>query len=159
MRSNIIYLLAILFIGAIACIKYEEKVETAAEEEAIKAIIKKQLVAVGNFDYEGEAEVWAHEPYIVAHGVVGWDSLSIWYKTNFREFSEKVKEDPENYVPYQASASNFDIHLNGNVAFVFYDHQSSYTYDGEKHSGVSRRLKCLEKKEGKWKMVAFLPSP
>jgi|GEM_PF-1423303 hypothetical protein len=166
MRSKIIYLLAFILVGAIACEKKveivaEEKVDIAAEEEAIKAVLHKQLVVVSNQDYEGEAAVWAHEPYIVRHSgdsyIVGWDSLSIFYKTWFGEVREKLKEDPEYLTMREYRASNFDIHLNGNVAFVFFDEHYDYTWEGEDYSGVSRGLKYLEKKEGEWRIVAVLP--
>ena len=161
MKSKIIYLLAFILVGAIACekkveIAAEEKVDIAAEEETIKAVLHKQLVAVSNLDYEGEAAVWAHEPYIyhASVGVVGWDSLSTFYKTTFREFIEK---GPEYWTVRELSASNFDIHLNGNVAFVFYDEHFDGIREGEERSSVGRSLKYLEKKEGEWRIVAVLP--
>ena len=168
MRSKIICLLAIILVGAIACQKCQEKVETAAceekvdiaaEKEAIKAVLQKQLVAVSNLDYEGEAEVWAQEPYIVRQSgdsyIVGWDSLSVFYKTWFREVREK---GPEYWTVREMRGSNFDIHLNCNVAFVFYDEHYDYTWESKDYSGVSRLLKYLEKKDEGWKIVAVLPS-
>ena len=74
-----------------------------------------------------------------------------------RRYQERIKEDPENYSNWKGSASNFDVHLNGNVAFVFYDEQSSITYEGEKRSASYRNIKYLEKKGGEWKLVAILP--
>ncbi len=163
MKGKIIYLLALILVGAIACqkkvdIAAEEKVDIAAEEEAIKTVIKNQLVAFKNLDYEGEAATWAHEPYILRVSgeslIVGWDSLSTWYKTNFRELREK---GPEYFTMREFGASNFDIHLKGNVAFVLFDEYSDYTFEGKEYSDVSRVVKYFEKKEGEWKMVATFP--
>ncbi len=165
MRSKIICLLALILAGAIACQKGEEKIEVAAleekvdmaaEEEAIKAALIKEMDTFKNFDYEGIASVWSHEPYIYhnSFGIVGWDSLSIQYKTIIREVQEK---GPEYATIRELSASNFDIHLNGNVAFVLYDEQSDYTWEGEESSGVHKVMKYFEKKEGEWKLVAVLP--
>jgi len=156
MHKIIIFIMALILAGTLAC---QKEVDIAAEEEAIKSVLQKQLEAVSALDYEGEAEVWAHEPYIVHRtvGIVGWDSLSTYYKTNFREIREKLKEDPEYWTVRELRASNFDIHLNGNVAFVFYDEHYDYTLEGKESSGVSKVLKYLEKKEGEWKIVAVLP--
>ncbi len=170
MKGKIICLFALILAGIIACQEVEvkveavaeEKVELAAEKEAIKAVLQKQLDVASNLDYEGEAAVWAHEPYIVRHSgdsyVVGWDSLSTFYKTGFKEGREKVKEDPEYWMVREFSAKNFDIHLNGNVAFVFYDEHFDGFREGKERSGVSRVLKYLEKKEGEWRIVALLPA-
>lgn len=165
MKGKIICLFALIMVGVIACQKREEKVEVAAleekvdiaaEEEAIKAALKKEMDTFKNLDYEGIASVWSHEPYIYhqSFGIVGWDSLSIQYKTIIREVQEK---GPEYATIRELSASNFDIYLNGNVAFVLYDEHYDYTYKGEESSGLRKVNKYFEKKEGEWKLVAVLP--
>ena len=166
MRSKIICLLALLLAGAIACQKVEEKVEAvaeeevdiAAEEEAIKAAVQQEMDAWKNMDYEGIAAVWAHEPYVYKPtpdgAIVGWDTVGTWFETTIREIQEK---GPEYLTMRELRASNFDIHLKGNVAFVLYDEHSDYTWEGKDYSGVSRNMKYLEKKEGEWKLVAILP--
>jgi len=165
MRIKVICLLALILVGTIACQKCQEKVKAAAcaekvdiaaEEEAIKAALIKEMDTFKNLDYEGIASVWSHEPYIYHHSfeIVGWDSLSIQYKTIIREAQEK---GPEYLTVRELSASNFDIHLNCKVAFVLYDEQYDYTWEGEESSGASRVMKYFEKKEDGWKLVAVLP--
>ena len=62
MRNPVVFLVLLAALGLVAC---EQQVDVAAEEEAIKAVIQKQLDAVRTASYEGEAAVWANEPYIV----------------------------------------------------------------------------------------------
>ena len=55
------------------------------------------------------------------------------------------------------TASNYDIRLNGNVAFVFYDQHQEYTEEGERKTDTHRELKYFEKKDGEWKVVVVIP--
>jgi ketosteroid isomerase-like protein len=137
---------------SIAC---QQSVAGDSDEAAIKAVNEKQLAAFVNRDYDGEAEVWAQEPYI-AHAnhdpiSVGWEKLSAHYKTAFASESEP------SVVLHAMTASNYEIHLNGNVAFVFYDQHYEYTEDGERKTADSKALKYFEKKDGQWRIVAIIP--
>lgn len=159
MRNPVVYLVLLAALGLVAC---EQKVDVAAEEEAIKAVNQKQLDAVRTASYEGEAAVWAHEPYIV-HGsgtrdAVGWDSLSVVYKKTFEEWKKLMQDEPDKYHRDEWTGSNYDIHLNGNVAFIFYDEHVRGIWEGESVSTDNRVLKYLEKKDGEWKIVAVLPA-
>ena len=133
----------------------QQSVAGDSEKAAIKAVNEKQLTSFVNRDYEGEAEVWAHEPYIVHAGhdpfAVGWEKLSANYKANFAPDSEP------SYVLHTLTGSNYEIHLNGNVAFVFYDQHAEYTEEGERQTRDTKSLKYFEKKDGQWKIVAVIP--
>jgi ketosteroid isomerase-like protein len=148
--STITGLCTIVFL--IAC---QQSVAADSEEAAIKAVNEKQLAAVVNLDYDGEAEVWAQEPYIIHASydphLVGWEKISSQYKINFAPESEP------SYVLHALTASNYDVHLNGNVAFVFYDEHAEYTEDGERKSRDGKLLKYLEKKNGQWRIIAVIP--
>lgn len=167
MKGKVICLLVLILVGTIACQKCQEKVKAAAcaekvdiaaEEEAIQAAVQKEMDAWKNMDYEGIAAVWVHEPYVYKPtpdgAIVGWDTVGTWFETTIREIQEK---GPEYFTMRELSASNFDIHLKCNVAFVLYDEHSDYTWEGKDYSGVSRNMKYLEKKEGEWKLIAILP--
>jgi ketosteroid isomerase-like protein len=148
--STITSLCAVVFL--IAC---QQSVAAASEEAAIKAVNEKQLAAVVSLDYDGEAEVWAQEPYIIHASydpyLVGWEKIGAHYRTSFAPESEPRS------VLHVLTASNYDIHLNGNVAFVFYDQHSEYTEDGERKTGDGKLLKYLEKKNGQWRIIAIIP--
>ena len=113
------------------------------------------MAAFVDRDYDSEAEVWAQEPYILYASVdpplVGWEKLSANYRTNFAPESEP------SVVFHVMTASNYDIHLNGNVAFVFYDQHAEYTEDGERKTGDAKSLKYFEKKNGQWRIIAVIP--
>ncbi|MCB7130424.1 MAG: nuclear transport factor 2 family protein [Candidatus Brocadiales bacterium] len=155
MRNPVIFLVILASLGLVAC---EQKVDVAAEEEAIKAVNQKQLDAVCSADYEGEAAVWAQEPYIVirksGRKIVGWDSLSVWYKETFEKNRELVQNEPDKYRIDECSGSNYDIHLNGNAAYIHYDEHAEGIWEGEEFSNDSKVAKYLEKIDGEWKIVA-----
>ena len=155
MGKNIIYIIFVLLMGMSSC---KQEVDIAAEEEEIKSVNEKQLVAFKAFDYEGEAAVWAHEPYIV-YGPpdtmkIGWENLSAHYKENF----ENWKRD-QNFIVNQMNASNYDIHINGNIAFVTYDEFAELVSNGEKTTSQTGSLKYFEKKNGQWKIIGVFPIP
>ena len=148
--STIPSLCAVVFL--IAC---QQSVAAASEEAAIKAVNEKQLAAFVDRDYDGEAEVWAQEPYIVhyyaAEPDIGWQTMSSNYQTSFDPEADPGRD-------YHAvTASNFDIRLNGNIAFVFYDQHEDYTEDGERITYDHRELKYFEKKDGQWKIIVVIP--
>jgi ketosteroid isomerase-like protein len=152
MNKSIIY---VLVLGSLVMLSFQQKVDIEQEKEAIKAVNQKQLDAVKAADYEGEAAVWAHEPYIVhattagGKGKVGWDSLSAHYKKSF----EERKKDPGNNVIKEITASNYDIQLSGNVAFIMYDEYAEGKWEGEDFSSKSKVVKHLIKKDGEWKIT------
>ena len=127
----------------------------AAEKDAIIAVNEKQLTAFITHDYQAEAEVWSQEPYIVhyesAGPNVGWEAISANYKTIFEPSTEP------GVVIHSMTATNYNIHLNGNVAFVFYDQHSDYTENGERITDSHRELKYFEKKDGEWKIIVVIP--
>ena len=148
--STITSLCTVVFL--LAC---QQSVAADAEKAAIKAVNEKQLAAYVGRDYDGEAEVWAQEPYIVHASrnppTVGWEKLSASYRTEFAPESEP------SVVFHVMTASNYDIHLNGNVAFVFFDQHVEYTEDGERKTGDGKSLKYFEKKNGQWRIIAVIP--
>lgn len=152
MRTQIFIMLIVLISGTFGC---QNNTDLSAEKEAIKAVNKKQLDAMESFDYEGEAAVWLHEPYIHHAGfgeeeIRGWDSLSVHYKEQF----ENMKQDSENRISF--SAENFDVIINGNIAILSYDESSEGTLFGEEFSNKGRAYKYLMKKDGEWKILAVL---
>ena len=152
MRNPVIFLVLLAALGLVAC---EQKVDVAAEEEAIKAVNQKQLEAYRTADYVGEAATWANEPYIIHAGlsddriIIGWDSLSVFYKDSFN-----TRKQGSGYDFRQATGSNYDIYLHGNIAVISYDQHSEGVWDGEEFSTDIRQIKYLEKIDGEWKIVA-----
>jgi len=149
MRTQIFIMLIVVISGTFGC---QKKTDLSAEKEAIKAVNKKQLDAMESFNYEGEAEVWLHEPYILhsTNDIRGWDSLSVYYREEFK----KLQEDSENKIRF--NAENFDVIINGNIAILSYDESSEGTLFGDEFSNKGRAYKYLMKKDGEWKILAIL---
>lgn len=149
MRSNVIYVVVLAIVGMFAC---EQKVDVAAEKEAIKEAIQHEFDAWIANDYEDWSTSWVHAPYIVKRETVGWDSLSAEMKKSMETYETARKEPDKNRVD-EATESNFDIHLNGNIAFVFCDGHIKGIWDGEPLTMDWKVVKYLVKEEGKWKLV------
>jgi len=147
---NLILVVLTLFIFS-SC--QGQKPDIAAEKNAVKSVILKQLDAFENLSYEGEAAIWAHEPHVVKESAgkvtVGWDSLSADYKMLF----EAGKKDPENYT-IKFKATNFDIRVNGNFAACLCDEEAKGVWQGKDYHHNTRSVKYLEKRDGEWKIVA-----
>ena len=153
MRKNIFYVLLLAILTIAAC---QEKTDVAAEKEAIKAINQKELEACENFNYEGEAKIWLHEPYIVHNNpsgnemIRGWDELRTYYKDLYGKF----KQDSASNI--EITAKNFDIRIEGNNAFLIYDESLESVLSGEKYSHKTKVYKYFIKKDGEWKLLAVL---
>jgi len=151
MRNPVIYLVLLATLGLVAC---EQKVDVAAEEEAIKAAVQNETNAYDDNDYERLAAAWVHEPYVVhasaGGGAVGWDSLCIAFKNAI----ELKNKEPDKYQTKERIQSNFDIYLDGNAAFVIHDESGEGIWAGEEFSFDVKDVKHLIKKDGEWKLVA-----
>jgi ketosteroid isomerase-like protein len=129
----------------------EQVVDIEAEKEAIRQVVQSQLDAVKALSFEGEAESWAHTPYIVRKDIAGWDSISVFYQEMFSD----VKNDTGLTQVSVFTASNFDIYINGNFASVFHDEHFEGTWKGEEMSSDGRPHKYMEKIEGEWKLITL----
>ena len=66
MRSNMIYHLALILAGAIACQKCEEKVDTEAARAAIETASQEYVAAVDRRDAKGVAEIHTADARVLA---------------------------------------------------------------------------------------------
>ncbi len=156
MRNPVIYLILLATLGLVAC---EQKVDIAAEEAAITAAVQNETKAANDNDYDRLAAAWVHEPY-VAHATwvlnevkVGWDSLSVAFKNGIENTIELKTKEPDKY-GVEVALSNFNIHLDGNAAFVIHDEHVEGIWAGEEVSFDIKVVKHLLKKDGEWKLVA-----
>lgn len=125
-------------------------VDIKKEQEAIKRVIERQNEGWLKKNYDIEAEVWAHEPYIVkvsqnGEEVIGWDAVSARYKRKFAGCAP----GPD----FKYTYSNFHFKIYDNIAWV--THEQSLKMPG---MTAIRTLKgwesrILEKRNGKWKIV------
>ncbi len=127
------------------------EVDLAAEEEAITAVVQKQLRAFFVRSYEGEAEVWAHQPYIVRMGgteepEVGWDTIGAGYKTF-------MEENPEPIEDLEFTHTNVNLQIHGDGAWVVYEQHLEGTVEDEPFSSDTREVRFLARLDGAWKIV------
>ena len=61
-------------------------------------------------------------------------------------------KNPENRIEF--ICENFDIHIDGNIAFVIYDQTINGTLSGEEIHSESQVHKYIVKKDGEWKILA-----
>jgi hypothetical protein len=138
--------LAIILLLGFTIFSCQKLINVETETEAIKKVLQAQLEAAKSGSVEGEAEVWAHQPYIARVEVVGWDSVRTFYEANFPQWEKE-------YQIQEFTASNFDIYINANFAAVFYDEKLVGTRNDEDISRENRLLKYLEKINGEWKII------
>ncbi len=141
----------LLMLGSISC----RQVDLKVEEEAIKAVLKKQTDSFYNKSIEGEADVWAHEPYVFRgfsiEPVIGWEAMSKLYEEVFAGAS---------WPPYLSEHSKHFIHIKDDVAWTVY-HQVVHVENeqGMKETVTGWELRILEKKAGQWKIVLQMSGP
>ena len=151
MTRKVLLILFVLALGAAAC----QEVDVVAEEEAIKAVLKKQTDSFYNKSIEGESEVWAHEPYVfrgfsIDH-VIGWENLKQLYEEVFTSNTN---------APYLSEHSRHFIHIKDDVAWTVYHQvlhfENAQGFD-ETVEGWEHRI--LEKRDGEWKIVLQMNAP
>lgn len=149
MRNPVILLVLLAALGLVAC---EQKVDVAAEEEAVKAAVVKEMQAWEAADYNGLAAGWLHKPYIAHRSIEesrGWDSLSVAFK---KTLESRLKE-PDRY-HFELTLTDIDIEIIGNCAFVVHGERYEGVWDGEPFTNeISGNIKHLVKVDGQWKVV------
>jgi ketosteroid isomerase-like protein len=130
-------------------------VDIAAEEAAIKAVLKLQTQAWSEKSLDGEAAVWAQEPYVFRgypiDSVVGWEALEGFYQEQFETGS---------WPPFTAEMSDHHIRIAGDTAWAVYHQVSKRTNEqGEEESDTSWEIRILEKKSGQWRLVLQMTGP
>jgi tetratricopeptide (TPR) repeat protein len=123
---------------------------SSSEEEAIKQVIMNETKNFFNVNYEGWAENWAHEEYVLKmlpgpesyKEIIGWDSIDADIKTFMKE----------NDLSINVAWSDWDIHPFNDCAWVSYI-QTTTLSDPDEGPYQSREIRFLEKKNGLWKIV------
>jgi len=129
------------------------KAISKVEEEAIKAVIKKQIESFHVRNYEVYKDVWAHESYIVRMYSEGtrftsWDSVGNMYRNNMKNY-------PDPWENFQYNLSDMYIHVKGNSAWAIHNQRKSATFSGNPFSSKSWNVRFLEKIDGDWKMTFY----
>ena len=143
--SLIVIFLQIFFAGS----AFTQNNNSSSEEEAIKSVIKSEEKNWINGNYEGVANAWAHEKYVISisSGVysyyenMGWDSISTHFKSNLKDDRSSIFKD--------LTWTEWNIQTFQDCAWVSYI--ESFRYKEKLYK--SREVKFLERKDNLWKIV------
>jgi len=143
--SLIVIFLQIFFAGS----TFTQNQNSSSEEEAIKSVIKSQTESWVNQSYEGLANVWAHENYILRmypgiysyYEDMSWDSISTHIK-------EGLKNDITPLI-VDLRWSEWNIRTFKDCAWASYIE----TFHYKEKLYKNREVRFLEKKDGSWKIV------
>ena len=121
------------------------------DESAITAVLEKQTRSFFERSYEGEADVWAQQPYIMRmpgtlEPDVGWDRIGAWYKSY-------MEENPEPIEDLEFTHTNVHLQIHGDAAWVVYEQHLEGKAEGEPFSQDSRQVRFLARIDGQWKIV------
>lgn len=121
-----------------------------SEEEAIKQTLQHEIISYFHNDYEGWANMWAHDSvcYVVRTGIsgqfelMGWNAISNHYKQSIENLSVM---DDASIAPF-LSKKDFHFYINGNMATVSFK-QGNILPNFE--------TSTLIKQNGTWKILNF----
>ena len=144
----------LLFTG---CTPPKEEIDVAKEEEAIKAVLKKEMSDWWHMDLDAESDCWVKEDYMTTvHNDCnnhsrshGYDSIYAFGKRFFEQYGDQFQ-----YVSNaKQEFKDFNIKVFDKVAWAVYNLHTSWEYKGEPHEGSDVRVTFLEKVDGDWKMA------
>lgn len=136
---------------------FSQSPSVMSEEEAIKQALTKETASFWSADYEGWANSYVHEPYLVSTltnggdpGDVmtfwGWEALdntvSQWIKGMLAAPADKRPK-------YNGKIDKWNIQIRGNMAYVTYNHH--FEDNVTKMDVIEQRV--VEKINGAWKIV------
>jgi tetratricopeptide (TPR) repeat protein len=124
----------------------------ASEEEAIKAVVHAQVKAFYDRNFDAWQALWIHDANvsrsIVQNGAyisqTGWDTISA-------QLSKEMKAEPTP-VAAERTLDKFIVRRDGNLAWVFWDQQSTFKDPNSK--SATREYRVLLKDRGQWKIAS-----
>jgi hypothetical protein len=140
-------MLSLCSLAMLLLVNCAQESNIVSDEAAIQAVIETQIQAMNEMNYDMQADIWAHAPYIERWGKTGWDAISDHYQNLF--------SDESGFEVISFEATNYEIYVNGTFASVFHDETHEYMRNGEKVVRNARTHKYLEKINGQWKVIAL----
>lgn len=137
------------------CTPLKEEIDVAKEEEAIKALIEKEISLFVDRDYNQEMEIFKKADDIRAinnsgrnHSQrVGWDSLY----AGVKRYAEA--EGWKDVTNFKCECKDFNIKVYDKIAWAVYYTQQSGEYKGEPFDSKTAKITILEKVDDHWKYV------
>ena len=121
--------------------------QDTASETDIKNVIEGETLAFANADLATWSDYFVHDPYVrwsVSPTMFfdGWDALYNGAKSFLK--SQSGRSDAN--ALHKITRSNWDIHINGKVAWV------KFVQVTEGNPGSSQQFRVLELENGRWKI-------
>ena len=152
MKKIIFSFLAVLLITG--CTPPVEEIDVAKEEEAIKALIEKELSLFAARDYNQQMEIFkkADDTRAINNGRnhlhrVGWDSLY----AGVKRYAEL--EGWKDVTNFKVECKDFNIKVYEKVAWAVYYVEGSGEYQGDPFEWEQTKITILEKVDDNWKYV------
>lgn len=150
MKTRLLIVSALVLWAFTSC---EEKIDTAKEEAAIKAVIEGEIKASFDGNYDDWASYFVQEPYLLwmqawkegYGGWRGWQDIGTQAKT-------WVKPERKGSILFDGNI-DYIIRIFEDVAWVSFKCNSTSVSDGQGKKNEAMEVRFLEKHDGNWKIV------
>jgi len=131
----------------------QEKIDTAAEEETIKAVIAAETNAFWDQNLVALLETLIQDDNLIYISIgsngyrerMGWDN-------NYAYYKKAASEDWSDWTNITVERSNWKIDIHGETAFVVYNQNMKFKLNGEPMTTHSKEIRMLKKVKGDWKI-------
>ncbi len=143
----------VLFFLALSFSGCQEKIDTAAEEEAIKAVIAAETNAFWDQNLVALLETLIQDDNLIYISIgsngyrerMGWDN-------NYAYYKKAASEDWSDWTDITVERSNWKIDIHGETAFAVYNQNMKFKLNGEPMTTHSKEIRMLKKVKGGWKI-------
>ena len=152
MKTIIFSFFAVLLITG--CTPPKEEIDVAKEEEAIKAVIEKELALYLDRDYISESDLLVKEDYFMTVATYGnWHNQTIGLDSVFVALKKDSERDWPDVTNHNFECKDYHIKVYDKVAWAVYNTLESGEYKGEPWDRTQTRVTFLEKVDDNWKIV------
>jgi hypothetical protein len=150
MKKRIIFLSVFLCLLFISC---QEKVDPAAEEEAIKEVIITETNSFWSQDLVKLLDQLVQDEHLV-YISIGTDGYKerLGYDKVYSYYKKASTQDWSAWTDRVVERTNWKIDIFGDNALVLYNQKESVKLDGEVIETQSKELRLMKKVKGHWKI-------
>jgi ketosteroid isomerase-like protein len=149
-KLNILAIISLLLVAVTG----SARAQATTDFESVHATSESFIAAIGARNIDAMDKVWRHEGYTSFIGplsttvVVGWEGVRMAWQMRFGQFDRVTiaMNDPH-------------VHINGEVAWVVGMEKVELLRDGKTIGFDAFVTNVLEKKDGRWLMVAHQSTP
>ncbi len=145
-----------LFILLLPLSGCQNNVDSAAEEEAIKAVITAETNAFWEQNLVALLETLTQDDNVIyiSVGSNGYHERMGW-ENNYAYYKKAASEDWSDWTDISVKRSNWKIDIHGETAFVAYNQEMNFKLNDEPMTTHSKEIRLLKKVKGEWKISAI----